>query len=126
VQWLQEESPSTSLIEEPKIVLYVFVEWSDYAHLGGEIVEQAEQRWATRHPHIPVSWWAGDFSSDPWMNWMTEQERCEGIRMFPLAGTGNGSLLWVQHGAVVAFTLSASHLGVGGVLERTEETFGRE
>ena len=57
---------------------------------------------------------------------MTEQERREGVKIFPIAGTGNGSLLWVHHGAVVAFAVSAFHLGVGGVLEWTEETLGRE
>jgi len=125
VRWLQAETPTAALVTKPKVVLFVFVEWSKDAYLGRAIVEQAEQRWVTEYPEDDVSWWAGDFSDSPspldsWVDWLATQE----ARLSSVVSMGGGALIWVRRGAVVTFTVSASQLGVEGVLKRTEESLG--
>jgi len=117
------------MLEEPRVLLYIFVDWSIYAAKSGlHIVEEVEAHFTATANGSRVSFWLADVSDSNSPAFFTadrlmqEQERTE-IRLFPAISTGNGSVVWINHGRVVDFALSASHLKRSGVIEKTESLF---
>jgi len=117
------------MLEEPHVMLYIFVDWSTYAaKIGLNIVEGVEAHFTATANGSRVSFWLADVSDSNspaffTADWLRqEQERTE-LRLFPAIGIGNGSVVWINHGSVVDFALSASHLKRSGVIEKTESLF---
>jgi hypothetical protein len=117
------------MLEEPHVMLYIFVDWSIYAaKIGLNIVEEVEAHFTATANESRVSFWLADVSDSNspaffTADWLRqEQERTE-LRLFPAIGIGNGSVVWINHGSVVDFALSASHLKRSGVIEKTESLF---
>jgi hypothetical protein len=55
--------------------------------------------------------------------WLTEQERAEELRMFPIVAAGNGSAVWMRSGEIVDFAPSALRLESEGLVKRTRIIF---
>ena len=115
------------LLKSERAVLYIYVDWSSYAAKTGlRVVEEAEQ-FFKRNPDLRVFFWLADISdlNSPGAfiaDWLRQQES-ETMRMFPAIGTGNGSLVWLRRGQAMGFALSASHLGIDGVIAKIKEIF---
>jgi hypothetical protein len=124
---LQNGKNMADMLGAESAVLFVFVDWSEYARRGAELIERAEVQFMERLLGRSVSWWIGDFSSiespiAPVVHhWLTEQEQRRALHLFPSIATGDGSVVWMNRGEIVSFAASAVRLGIEGVLQRTEE-----
>src|SRR5262245_17364670 len=113
------------LLKIERAVLYIYVDWSSYAAKTGlRVLEQAEQFFKSNPDH-GVFFWLADISdlNSPGAviaDWLQQQES-ETKRMFPAIRTGNGSLVWLRKGQAIGVALSASHLGIDGVISKTKE-----
>ncbi len=116
-----------SLLTSEQALLYIFADWSEYAAITGlRIVEQAEE-FFLKNLEFQIEFWLADLSDDTSpaafiVNWLRQQES-ETLRLFPAIGTGSGSILWIRKGQAAAFALSASHLGIDGVIDKMKEIF---
>lgn len=126
---LQNEKSMAEMLASENALLFVWVNWSDYANRGSKVAEEVEALLASKSCNQPVSWWIGDFSSTASPidrvahQWLTEQEQRGTIHVFPNIATGNGSVVWIRRGQIVSFAASALGLGPEGILRRTEEVF---
>jgi len=124
---LRDENDVAEMLARESAVLFVFVDWSEYAQRGKHIFRDAEAKFATKPTDQQVSWWIVDISSidvpvgPVLQRWLTLQEQRGKARLFPGVATGNGSVLWVKRGELVGFDLSAQRAGLEALVHRAEE-----
>ncbi len=117
------------MLSEGNAALFLFVDWSDYARRGREVFQGAAVEFAARSFDRSVSWWIFDLSSisspvsEILHRWLASQKRRTEIRMFPNLATGNGSVLWIKNGEIVAFEANAQLSGQDALAHRTEMLF---
>jgi hypothetical protein len=124
---LRREEDMAEMLAGKAAVLFIFVDWSEYASRGREVFEEAEARRTAKSSNGSASWWIADVSStdsplsSALRRWLTSQELRGTLRMFPNIAMGNGSVLWMKNGDVVGFNPSAERLGLDALVRRTEE-----
>ena len=124
---LTSDAELAEMLSAETAALFLFVDWSEYARCGREIVQEAEAALAARASNRPVSWWFVDISSaDAPPNralhvWLKAQEETGKVRVFPTVAMGNGSVVWIKGGKAVRFEPSALRSGPVGLVHRTLE-----
>lgn len=124
------ENDFAEMLSSEKAILFVLVDWSEYAKIGGELLEAAEARFIHGFQSGPLSWWVGDLSStnssmSPVIRqWLAKQDHPVEHGLFPHIAMGNGSVVWIIRGEIVSFASSVMRLGLEGLLTRTEKLFG--
>jgi hypothetical protein len=125
VKPLRDRNDVIEMLASVNAVLFLFVNWSDYARRGRFVFEQAEAGFASQPLNASVSWWIADVStielpiSGIIHQWLTERERVGKVRMFPIVATGNGSAVWMRSGEIVDFAPNALRLESEGMVKRT-------
>jgi hypothetical protein len=124
---LRSEEDMAEMLAGRDAILFMFVDWSEYARRGREVFEEAETKVTAKSSNASASWWIADISSinsplsSTLHRWLTSQEQRGKVRMFPSIGMGNGSVLWVKNGEVVGFEPNARLKGPEKLVDLTEE-----
>jgi len=124
---LRREEEMAEILTGMNAVIFMFVDWSEYARRGRAVFEGAEAKCTAGSSNGSASWWIADISSTDsplsavLHRWLTAQEQRGKVRMFPNIGMGNGAVLWVKNGEVIGFHASAERLGLDALVHCTEE-----
>jgi len=125
MEWVRDESTWEHLLASKCAVLFVFVDWSIYAHRGLKFFEMVEQICVERLPE-PLSFFACDASSIDTLprdieNWIRREDAQGKLHLLPAIAVGNGSIVWTHRGHAVSFEMSMLHLGVDKLLEKSRQ-----
>jgi hypothetical protein len=129
---LRNEEDVAEMLAAEAAVLFIFVDWSEYARRGAEVFNTAEMQFHGESQGPILSWWMGDFSSidSPFAravhHWLRKQDEKQALHLFPNVATGNGSIIWMIRGEIVNFAASAVRLGIESVLQESADLAGRE
>ncbi len=125
VRQLHDSKDVSEMLAAPKAVLFIGVDWSNYARDGREVVDAA----MVQTTNLGVSWWFSDVTSvvspasQAVKQYLRRQEQRGVVKLFPNVGIGNGSVLWIRAGEIVDFASNAALLGTAGLVRRTHDVF---
>jgi hypothetical protein len=124
VRSILSEEDFALILAQKHSVIYFFVDWSVYAVQGRRMLEELELLCSRE---LSGSSWVADVSdiASPAAflgEWLKEQERSD-LKMFNVVACGNGSVAWLNGGAVVDFAQSATHHDLQDLCKRTENAF---
>jgi hypothetical protein len=86
---LRSDRDLREMLAETSAVLFVFVNWSEYADRGQSVCKEAESKLATMCSKGSLSWWIVDVSSidsppNPALyTWLKDQDTTGAVRVFP-------------------------------------------
>lgn len=129
MKWLTREEDFSEMMAAEMAILFVFVDWSEYARRGKDLFEKAESLTADV-PLTNISWWIVDASSvaSPLSStvhrWLVAQNSRGRVPLFPNVGMGNGSVVWSQRGDVIGFEPSARRSSPESLIRTTQRLFG--
>ena len=117
---LSEDDLAVALSAD-RAIIYFFVEWSVYAVQGRQ--RFAELEFLYRHDP-QISFWIADVSDVDApgafiAGWLKTNDRTE-INVSLAACTGNGSIVWLKHGAIVDAVRSAINCDLDDLRTRTD------
>jgi hypothetical protein len=119
------EEDFESMTSQWRSIIYFYVDWSTYAVQGLVMLEKLESL-CCDDDSKSVFWLADVSELDSpaafLEEWLKGQKRDE-LKRFNLVTAGNGSVVWLNHGAVVDFVQSASHYDLDTLRIRTENAF---
>lgn len=126
MDWIRDEVTWANLLESTAAVLFMFVDWSVYATRGVELFEIAEEMCIEQRFPEPLLFRACDASTidscpHATIDWVRKEDARGKVRLLPVVGVGNGSIVWIHRGHAVAVEMSMLQLGVSGFFEKSRQ-----
>ena len=109
----------------PRAFVFLWVIWAKQARHSAAAVQEMEASWAADHPDCPAPVFCADLSDQKGDVWESVREwlRSEGLPVDLLTFGGNGALLWVRSGSVIASVPYAAGVEPGKLLAATRRIF---
>ena len=103
-----------AICDAPRALVFISVPWSMSERHGRQVFRAAASILEEKHADLGIAFFRLEVDEDE-----TSQQWLISVGYPQFAGTGAGSLLWLQSGRVLAAEINALSLGTSGIVARS-------